>query len=144
MLVRLLYASRAVGEIDDALLGSILERSRKNNAEYGITGVLCTHGEGNLFLQVLEGGRDEVNHLYGNLMRDPRHRDVTILDYAEIPERRFASWQMGSVNLNRINRSNILRFSERAVFDPFSMTGHGALSLLDELVTTAAIVSHDV
>ncbi len=56
MLVRLLYASRAAREIDDALVASILERSQKHNVEHGITGILCTYSQGNLFLQVLEGG----------------------------------------------------------------------------------------
>jgi hypothetical protein len=143
MLVRLLYASRAIDEIDDALLGSILERSRKYNLEHGITGILCTYPQGNLFLQVLEGGRDAVNKLYGNIVRDPRHRDITLLDYAEITERHFASWRMGSVNLNRINVGNILRFSEKTVLDPFSMTGRGALTLVEELASSAAIVSRD-
>jgi hypothetical protein len=100
MLVRLLYASRADREVDDAFVASILERSQKYNLEHGITGILCTYSQGNVFIQVLEGARAAVNTLYGAIVRDPRHRDVTLLDYAEITERRFASWRMGSVNLN--------------------------------------------
>ena len=64
-----------------------------------------------------------MNALYGTIVRDPRHRDVTLLDYAEIAERRFANWRMGSVNLNRVNLGSILRFSEGPVLDPFSMSG---------------------
>jgi hypothetical protein len=56
-------------------------------------------------------------------------RDVTLLDYAEITERRFASWRMGSVNLNRVNVGIILRFSESSVLDPFSMSGQALLAL---------------
>ena len=141
MLVRLLYASRSAFEIDEPLIASILERSRKYNLEHGITGILCTSSPGNVFLQLLEGGRAEVNALYGDIVRDPRHRDITLLDYAEIPERRFASWRMGRVNLNRINQGTILRFSESAVLDPFTMSGPTALALLDELTSTAAIAS---
>ena len=96
MLVRLLYASRATGEIDDALVASILERSRGYNMEHGITGIPCTYTEGSVFLQVLEGGRAAVNKLYASIVCDPRHREVTLLDYAEVPERRFASWRMAS------------------------------------------------
>ncbi len=143
MLVRLLYASRSVVEIDDALLGAILERSGRHNPEHGITGILCTYPQGKVFLQALEGGRDAVNTLYGNIVRDPRHRGVTLLDYAEITERRFSNWRMGSVNLNRVNVGHILRFSESPVLDPFSMTGQTALLLLQELATTAAIASRD-
>jgi len=143
MLVRLLYASRATDEIDDALVASILERSHSYNAEHGITGILCTYTEGDVFLQVLEGGRAAVNELYASIVRDPRHRQVTLLDYAEVTERRFASWRMGSVNLNRVNQGSILRFSESAVLDPFTMSAQAVLDLLEELTSTGAIVSRD-
>lgn len=143
MLVRLVYASRADRAIDDALVASILESSQKHNSEHGITGILCTHSQGNVFLQVLEGGRVAVNALYGTIVRDPRHRDVTLLDYAEISERRFTNWRMGSVNLNRVNLGTILRFSESPVLDPFTMSGPATVALLEELTSTAAIVSRD-
>ena len=143
MLVRLLYASRSDREIDDALVTSILESSQKHNSEHGITGILCTYPQGKVFLQVLEGGRAAVNALYQSIVRDPRHRDVTLLHYAEVPERRFASWRMGSINLNRVNLGTILRFSEGPVLDPFSMSGPVSLALLEELASTAAIVSRD-
>lgn len=141
MLVRLLYASRATGAIDDALLASILEHAHTYNHEHGITGILCTSAQSGVFLQVLEGGRAAVNALYAMIIADPRHRDVTILDYAEITERRFASWRMGSVNLNRVNLGTVLRFSERPALDPFSLSGRSALALIDELVSTAAIAT---
>ena len=76
MLVRLLYASRSTSEIDDALLSTILERSGRYNTEYGITGILCTYPQGKVFLQALEGGREAVNALYANIVRDPRHHEV--------------------------------------------------------------------
>jgi hypothetical protein len=141
MLVRLLYASRSASEIDEPLIASILDHSRKYNQEHGITGILCAYTPGNVFLQLLEGGRGAVNALYANIVRDPRHSDVTLLDCAEITERRFASWRMGRVNLSRVNQGTILRFSESTVLDPFTMSGPTALALLDELTSTAAIVS---
>jgi len=143
MLVRLLYASRANAPVDEALVASILEQAAAFNAAHGLTGVLCTSSEGNVFLQVLEGGRAVVNELYGRILRDPRHKDVTLLDYAEIGERRFATWRMGIVNLNRINLGTVLRFSETPALDPFRMSGKAALALLEELMATAAIVSRD-
>ena len=144
MLVRLLYASRATEPIDEALLQSIVERSRANNLEHGITGILCVYADGGVFLQVIEGARREVNALYGNLLRDRRHRDVTLLHFAEIEERHFSAWRMGSVDLKKVNLSTILRYSEKPVLDPFSMSGAGALALLEELAKTAAIVSRDL
>lgn len=143
MLVRLLYASRSTAEIDDALLGAILERSGRHNTEFGITGILCTYPQGKVFLQALEGGREAVNTLYANIVRDPRHHEVTLLSYGEITERCFSSWRMGVVNLNRVNIGSILRFSEKAILDPFSMNGETSLLLLKELAGTAAIASRD-
>ena len=143
MLVRLVYASRASQEIDDALVSAILEPAQKYNHEHGITGILCTYPQGKVFLQALEGGREAVNTLYANIVRDPRHHDVTLLEYAEITERRFSSWRMGIVNLNRVNVGSILRYSENAVLNPFSMNGQTALLLLQELASTAAITSRE-
>lgn len=143
MLTRLVYASRATGPIDDAFLKSILESSRTHNLEHGITGILCVYQKGNVFLQALEGSRAAVNTLYGNIVRDPRHRDITLLDYTEIEERLFAGWRMGAVEVGTVNLSSILRYSEKAVLDPYSMTGRAALALLQELTTSGAIVSHD-
>lgn len=143
MLVRLVYASRAAGNIDADLVASILDSSRQANPEHGITGLLCYQPGHAVFLQVIEGSREEVNRLYCNIVRDPRHGEVVLLGYSEILERRFASWKMGSVDLKRVNLSTILRYSERPVLSPFTMTGQAALALLEELAETAAIVSHE-
>ena len=140
MLVRLLYASRAVQSIRAELLEEILAQSRTQNLEHGITGVLCVCQVGDVFMQVLEGGRDEVNRLYGNLLRDQRHRDVMLLDYGEIVERHFAGWRMGCVDLNKVNVSTVLKYSEKPQLDPFAVSGKVALALLEELISTAAII----
>ncbi len=138
MLVRLLYASRAGERLTSAGIDAILAHSRAYNPAHGITGVLCYSGE--LFMQMLEGGRDEVNRLYADIVRDPRHRDIVLLDYAEIAERRFAGWTMGHVNLAKANPSLLLKYSEHARLDPYAMSGRMSLALLEELVSTAAIV----
>ena len=82
-----------------------------------------------------------MNDLYGSIVRDPRHLEVTLLDYTEITERRFSNWRMGNVNLNRVNVGSILRFSESPILDPFSMNGRADLQFLEDLVTAAAIAS---
>ena len=106
MLVRLLYASRASETIDAALVGSILRGSEARNREHGITGILCSYPEGGVFLQALEGARREVNALYGNIVRDTRHRDVTLLRYAGVPHGFYGP---AATDLN----GRILEFLER-------------------------------
>ena len=83
MLVRLLYASRAVGPVTPQIIESILQQSFGQNPALGITGVLC-HGA-DVYMQALEGGREAVNALYMKIARDTRHRDVMLLHYAEVP-----------------------------------------------------------
>ena len=86
MLVRLLYASRAVDTTADAI-ESILHQSRDHNPISGVTGVLCYGG--GIFLQAIEGGRMAISELYGHIQRDKRHKDVVLLHYEEISERRL-------------------------------------------------------
>ncbi len=138
MLVRLLYASRASEALNPGAIDAILARSRDFNPAHGITGVLCYSGD--LFIQVLEGGRAEVNQLYCDIVRDARHREVTLLDYAEIDARRFAAWTMGRVNLAKVNPSLLLKYSERASLDPARMNARVTLALLEELNSTASII----
>lgn len=137
MMVRLLYASRAEAVTPD-VIDAILASSRTKNPALGITGILC-HG-GDVFMQVLEGGRDAVNALYRQIARDPRHHDVVLLHYEEIRERRFAGWTMGQVSLNRINPSLVLKYGETPELDPYKVPGAASMALLEELMATAAIV----
>ncbi len=138
MLVRLLYASRAIDNNRVAMTESIMQQSKLHNPDRGITGILCYGGD--IFLQVLEGGRTEVNELYGYILRDTRHKDVVILHYVEITERRFSGWTMGQVNLDKINPSVLLKYSARASLDPYSVSGDVSMALLEELISTASII----
>ncbi|MFZ6773833.1 BLUF domain-containing protein [Undibacterium sp. SXout7W] len=138
MLVRLLYASRAVDEKIADTVHSVMQQSRLHNPGNGITGVLC-HTD-TVFMQVLEGGRDAVNALYGHILRDTRHKDVILLDYEEIVERRYACWTMGQANMSRINPSILLKYSPLPELNPHKMSGKMLLALIDELMATASIV----
>ena len=93
-------------------------------------------------MQCLEGGRQAVSDLYGTIQRDARHKDVVLLHYEEIVERRFGGWTMGLVDASRVNASVLLKYSERAVLDPYSVSGKVSLALLEELMATASIVGH--
>ena len=138
MLVRLMYASRAVPTVDQEELLAILRQSKAANPADGITGVLCFSG--GIFLQVLEGGRSAVNRLYNQIVADPRHTQVELLLYEEIGERRFAGWSMGQVNLSRLNPSLLLKYSATATLDPYAVSGEVSMALFEELVATASVM----
>ena len=137
MLVRLLYASR-VADPSASTTEDILSQSRSHNPACGITGILCYGG--GIFLQALEGGRVQVSDLYGHIQKDPRHKDVVLLLYEEITERRFGGWTMGQVNVAKVNTSILLKYSERAELDPYSVSGKVSFALLEELMATASII----
>jgi hypothetical protein len=137
MLVRLLYASRAVSQ-DADFIEDILAQSRQYNPACGITGILCYGG--GIFLQALEGGRMAVNELYSHIQKDPRHKDVILLRYEEIYERRFGGWTMGQVNVAKVNTSTLLKYSEKAELDPYNVSGKVSSALLEELMVTANIM----
>lgn len=138
MLVRLMYASRAVAAVDQDQLLAILRKSKANNPTVGVTGVLC-YSEG-IFLQALEGGRSAVNALYNRISSDTRHSQVELLSYEEIGERRFAGWSMGQVNMSRLNPGLVLKYSERPMLDPYGVSGRVSMALFEELMATASIV----
>jgi hypothetical protein len=136
MLVRLLYCSRAVDTGAEAV-EAILREARDHNPACGVTGILC-YGDG-VFLQCIEGGRMQVSALFATIQKDGRHRDVALLHYDEILERRFGGWSMGQVNISKLNHSTLLKYSEKPELDPYAVSGKVSLSLLEDLAATAAI-----
>lgn len=137
MLVRLLYASRAV-DTSSGAIENILTQARGHNPGSGITGILC-YGSG-IFLQAIEGGRMAVSELFGHIQKDVRHKDVALLHFEEISERRFGGWTMGQVNLSKLNHSILLKYSEKAELDPYAVSGAVSMALLEELMATASII----
>ena len=125
MLVRCLYASRAATPLDPGRVDLIVEQSHRNNPARGVTGLLCFVDD--IFVQVLEGGRDAVCDLFNTIIRDDRHHSVRILSYEEIPERRFGRWNMGHVNMAKVNT--------------FTTSASATMALLDELATSGTIIS---
>jgi hypothetical protein len=139
MLVRLLYAGRAA-DPGAAVVPEIFDTARAHNHASGITGILVYGG--GIFMQAIEGGRQAVSDLYGVIQRDTRLKDVILLHYEEITERRFGAWAMGLVDASRVNASVLLKYAERAVLDPYSVSGKVSMALLDELMATASIAGH--
>jgi Sensors of blue-light using FAD len=119
-------------------IDGILAKSRQFNPSSGITGILCYGG--GIFLQAIEGGRNAVSELYGHIQKDVRHKDVVLLHYEEISERRFSGWTMGQVNMEKINSSILLKYAEKPELDPYSTSGVVSMALLEELMATASII----
>ncbi len=88
---QLVYVSRSVLAHVRELV-DIVEQSRERNAGCGVTGGLLYTGA--YFVQLLEGGREEVEALMLSIERDHRHTAVTTLLRRDRPARDFARWTM--------------------------------------------------
>lgn len=142
MLVRLTYASRAIHSVSAELIREILDSSQRNNPRKGLTGILCCNAD--IFLQALEGPRTEVNALYNRLADDTRHKELTILDYAEISMRRYSNWSMGWAGAKQTNRELFVKYSASDRFDPFNMSVEQITGLLLELSETVSTLKSPV
>jgi hypothetical protein len=49
---------------------------------------------------------------------------------------------MGLVDVSRVNASVLIKYSERAELDPYSISGQASIALMEELMATASIVGH--
>ena len=139
MLVSCLYASHVAKPLTSGLLDLIFEQSCKNNPPLGVTGLLCFTKD--IFVQIIEGGRDEVNRLFLTIARDDRHREVQLLAFDEVSQRRFSNWTMGQVDIHNINVALILKHSEKPELNPFACSGQATMALLDDLIATGSIFS---
>lgn len=131
MLVRLIYASTATEGVGLSEFKGILQQSQVNNLKRDLTGVLAFNSK--IFLQGLEGSREQVNELYSRLLLDRRHHTVAMLEYAEIDEREWAQWSMGFAAPSADNRALFLRYSGQSVFNPYGMRGNAVKKMLGEL-----------
>lgn len=102
---RLIYKSRANQRIDWTMVTELVNKSEEKNQDAGITGVLLatdTH-----FLQVLEGGFDEVNELFMHIVRDTRHDHVQLIAFDCVESRLFGGWAMHAVGVFDFNQELI-------------------------------------
>ncbi|MFD1470220.1 BLUF domain-containing protein [Hymenobacter caeli] len=91
----LIYQSQALGDFGAPALAALLQRGRAHNHAHNISGVLLHTFDGR-FLQVLEGPRTVVRHLYYHIiLSDTRHFHCQVLGEGPIARRSFAGWTMG-------------------------------------------------
>jgi hypothetical protein len=131
-LVRLIYVSRMAAGLGHKQLNAIIETSRRKNEKQGITGALCYSARG--FLQCLEGPSEAINELYGHIVRDKRHVDVTLLSYADIAQRSFTRWAMAYVRADEVDTLILRKYSPGNTFDPFALGAQQALGFLEAMI----------
>ncbi len=130
-LVRLIYVSVMTEECDTSALQRILEVSHAKNTARKISGMLCY--DPSYFLQCLEGPPEAVNALFADIIRDERHKRVTLLEYVNIAEREFGAWSMAFVHTSNIEKQLLEKYTDGHRFDPFALSSGQAHDFLAEV-----------
>jgi hypothetical protein len=91
----LIYISEITQPLSDDQLRLLLATARAHNARAGITGVLLY--DRGMFLQNLEGEKEQVEALYAKITKDKRHQHLAVLIEDHIPRRHFSQWSMAFV-----------------------------------------------
>ncbi|CAM3209236.1 hypothetical protein SPAN111604_10490 [Sphingomonas antarctica] len=106
----LLYVSRCTAPLDDDQIFRLYKTSVENNAIDGITGVLIH--DGNVFLQLLEGGDNAVTAMMARLGRDPRHCAIQVRDERVIEQRSFGTWNMKLLKIDRAHMAAVTNLED--------------------------------
>jgi len=92
------YTSKSIDNLTNVEVNSIFLSTVINNEARGITGVLLYHS--GLFLQVLEGSREEVKKLFYDIIYpDRRHNEIFIVMEKETPIPFFNSYSSKFCNI---------------------------------------------
>lgn len=93
------------GHNADEVIEQIQEISNKNNNKYNLTGALSYTQQ--IFLQVIEGEKVNVDILYRIISDDKRHSNPVILFEQDIEERYFPDWGMKFTKMHNFNMSRV-------------------------------------
>lgn len=97
-ILRLLYTSQASEDLTEADVLDILKKSRGNNEQTRVTGILCYSKLD--FIQVLEGPEKNVLSLYTKIVEDPRHQRCKLVSIDLSDRRIFERWSMGYISVS--------------------------------------------
>ncbi len=140
MLIRLTYFSRNrladwYGS-KDCGIAEILATSVANNLRDCITGALIC--DDRWFVQSLEGGESKVSAAFERILRDQRHRDVSLVTMQAVAERRFPNFAMLCVFRDEDNADLFRHYAEDERFDPRQMRADRLSDLIEAVVDRGA------
>lgn len=99
MFKRIQYISSFVEDMSDNEIGELASQAAKKNAENDITGVLMA--KGGMFFQIIEGPEENIDRLFNNILKDPRHEKIITLGIQVGDLKRlFPNWHMKEINLD--------------------------------------------
>jgi len=109
-LIRIVYMSFSSKVLSETELNGFLATIRRKNQVQNITGLLLYSDEA--FIQVIEGEKDIIHHIFKLISQDSRHSNMVKLIEEPISKRAFPSWSMGFRKLDNSNKASIVGYSD--------------------------------
>ena len=126
---KIIYFSSATKPLNEEEINLLLAKAHHYNLEKGITGVLL-YLEGD-FLQVLEGRKIDVVHLFNKIKKDSRHKLIITIFDNEINKRQFPEWSMGFHSSTYEKLRNIKGLEQLEKRDLVNINDKAALTFLN-------------
>jgi len=98
VLFHIAYVSFSFKSLTEKELEELLLDIRNRNKKQNVTGLLL-YNDGS-FIQVIEGEKETLNHLFEKISKDNRHENIVKLVEEPIEKRAFPDWSMGFEVLN--------------------------------------------
>jgi Sensors of blue-light using FAD len=138
-LIRLTYFSRSCIEPDDRerCVKEIIATATANNRRDGVTGGLIFDDQ--WFVQELEGTESKVSATFERILRDRRHRNVSLVTMLAVTERRYPAFAMACIPRDQDNNDLFRHYGEDALFDPRQMRGDRLSDLIEAVMQRAVI-----
>jgi hypothetical protein len=105
-LISLIYTSRSTECFHEHEIPDLLQQVRLANAKQEFTGMLL-YISGS-FLQVIEGHAAMIDSVFGRILQDKRHTQVTLMARESIPERAFEGWTMMHKTLDPVEAGELI------------------------------------
>ena len=133
MLIRLTYFSRNRlndwYSSKDCGIAEILATSVANNLRDCITGALIC--DDRWFVQELEGAEGKVSAAFERILRDQRHRDVSLVTMQAVAARRFPRFAMACLFRDEDNCDLFRHYGEDEILDPRKMRADRLSDLIE-------------
>jgi len=132
-LLNWIYVSKSCISSDNAdnEITKIVERSRVNNKNLDVTGVLVF--DGTHFAQLVEGPEANIQDLRLSIERDRRHQEVTTILFDNREIRQLPTWSLAYSGRSLVIRRTI----GRALRDTEQEQPGAGTKLLEHLITLA-------
>lgn len=131
-MIQATYISTPTRSMSTEDFTQILNSSRLNNIQMGVSGMLLFTGSE--FIQTLEGEEKVVEELLATIKQDPRHRDFRILEKKKIAAREYADWTMAFKRVDKDDLRNIPGLNKIADTDLSGEIDQNQLKLINSLL----------